>query len=872
MTAIATATVPPVAAAELADHLLPLPGGPWAVWRTAALRGAGFPVAEVLRLAPPGAASAADRLLAAEAAAVAVRRELAAEISQALDELRRAGQWEDKRRRRPLLDALRALNQGKLPGGLEPASLDRMRRSQEEQADAGAVFAEAYQQCAIEVSRHIHRLAGWDRLREAIVWQNRRALHTALDELARTPPEAGARNSQRRQHEELVASYLQRYCVKNDSIGFFGPIGWAEIAAGGPAVDCRPGPELLSRRVVYLESWAVEALAKALARNRALRPWMTPRRAPFAHLEGAILHLAEQPAVELPPAHAALLAACDGERTAHDIALDLGRHATQPARREQEVYAQLDYMSRRGLITWGFEVPVQPDAPAVLRRALERIGDEPRRRDALAALAELERERDAVALAAGDAGRLDRALAGMEETFTRLTGEAATRAAGQTYAGRTLVYEDCRRALELRLGDELRDALGPPLSLVLRSARWLTAACAGSFDRAFRQVYEGLVRETGSPVVDCTRFWHRSQPLMVAEGARLVEAVMPELLRRWAEVLRLPAGARRACYRSGELAAPVAAAFAASQPGWRMGRYHNPDVMVAAAGPEAIACGEYQLVLGELHLGVNTLNVWVFMAQHPDFAAVARALDLDMPQPRLVPMAPKFWPTLTTRTQRAHTAARDFQLIAAQHAAGIPGRQAMPIGSLVVRDRDGVLVIETRNGRPAFAVLEVFSELLSYLATSCFQLLAPAAHAPRVTIDRLVVCRETWRCAPEDLTFATERAPDARFLAARRWMRSHGMPRFVFVRAPVEKKPFYVDFESPIYVDLFAKVVRRSLELEAPRGPITIREMLPDPSQAWLPDARGERYTSELRIICIEPEASAAPPDGAGARAALAEG
>ncbi|MYX46488.1 lantibiotic dehydratase, partial [Streptomyces sp. SID89] len=38
-----------------------LPGGGWRLWRHFALRGPGFPVAGVLRLAPHGLAEAADR-------------------------------------------------------------------------------------------------------------------------------------------------------------------------------------------------------------------------------------------------------------------------------------------------------------------------------------------------------------------------------------------------------------------------------------------------------------------------------------------------------------------------------------------------------------------------------------------------------------------------------------------------------------------------------------------------------------------------------------------------------------------------------------------------------------------------------------------
>ena len=47
-------------AATLPAHLFKLPGGDWAVWRWMALRGAGFPASEVLKLAAPECAAAAD--------------------------------------------------------------------------------------------------------------------------------------------------------------------------------------------------------------------------------------------------------------------------------------------------------------------------------------------------------------------------------------------------------------------------------------------------------------------------------------------------------------------------------------------------------------------------------------------------------------------------------------------------------------------------------------------------------------------------------------------------------------------------------------------------------------------------------------------
>ena len=78
------------------------------------------------------------------------------------------------------------------------------------------------------------------------------------------------------------------------------------------------------------------------------------------------------------------------------------------------------------------------------------------------------------------------------------------------------------------------------------------------------------------------------------------------------------------------------------------------------------------------------------------------------------------------------------------------------------------------------------------------------------------------------------------------------MPRFVFFKAPVEPKPCYLDFESPILVDIFCKMVRRTQEAGHADGRIQISEMLPRPDQIWLTDAANNRYSSEFRIVAVD--------------------
>lgn len=115
---------------RLPDHLTFLPDesvGRWALWRTVCVRGAGFPAADVLRLADPECAAAADGLAAVaeeaetlrQAALEALRGELAAEGGEELGLLvqatRRARRYV-KRSRPVSTEGLPAVTRGTYSG------------------------------------------------------------------------------------------------------------------------------------------------------------------------------------------------------------------------------------------------------------------------------------------------------------------------------------------------------------------------------------------------------------------------------------------------------------------------------------------------------------------------------------------------------------------------------------------------------------------------------------------------------------------------------------------------------------------------------------------------------------------------------------
>lgn len=484
---------------------------------------------------------------------------------------------------------------------------------------------------------------------------------------------------------------------------------------------------------------------------------------------------------------------------------------------------------------------------------LERIEPEHLSGPALASLSTLERARDAVASAAGQPKQLDRALGELEATFAQLTGAAATRAHGQTYAARTLVYEDCRRGIKVEIGADVLDSLGPPLSLLLISARWVSHQIAEIYRRVLHKIYAELARRGGSPLVDAAGFWLQVQPLVFGTTReKPIDELEPLVHERWARVLSIQADQRRIHYTAESLRPRVLETFDAPSPGWAGARQHSPDLMISASGVEAIRRGDYLLAIGELHLSMNTLGAASFISQHPAPDELVRAMEHDFPEPRLIPVKPNNWPQANVRTSIALNSPRDLGVEFAHYSFCPDTMKAIPIADLVVEDTGSGLLMRTRDGRLSFDALDAIGDALSTLAVDAMKILPPARHNPRVTIDRLVVCRESWSFIASELSFAGEKNEAARFLAARRWARSHGMPRFAFVKVLSETKPFYVDFDSPIYVDIFAKALRLLAEHPAADQPFTLTEMLPTPDQTWLSDAEGRHYTSELRMVAVD--------------------
>jgi surfactin synthase thioesterase subunit len=790
----------PMSSQNDAERLLPLGRGGWRLWRQGALRAAGFPADELLRLAAPELAVVADNYLAGTATDADLRAALTTAVARS--------------------------------------------------------------------SKVIYDQAGDPLFREAVTWQNLNAL-IALDGVRRGGPDEPSREK-RRYREQAIARYWQRYCAKNDTIGFFGPICWVDLSDGTPNATVRPGPALTRRRWVSFEWRALAAFGERLATDPEVRRWLPAGLQPQLCRSGdrQVLVPATAP-VTLTRAEAAVVDRLDGRRPVVEVAAELVAEEPGQARglrKDEDVYLLLDQLVGRGLLWWGTDLPMTAQAEQRLRELIDGFGDPVIRRSVAAEFGRLCRARDEVAAAAGDPDRLGAAIATLHTEFAAVTGAAAVHRTGETYAGRAVCFEDTVRDLDVLLGSAVLDSFAEPLTVLLTAARWLTAAIADAYGAAFAALYTELATELGTSEVPFAELWFLAQGLLFGEDAgdgameRPVDQVSAELAERFARLVGLdnaPPDTRVLQLRAADLAPLVAELFPATGPGWSTGRIHSPDLQFCADSVAALDRGDVIAVLGELHAAWSTLDSAVLVSGHEQPERLREWLAADLGTDRVRLLFPPSSPRHTARVGFALHHRSDAQL----SFLPAPGADVrlVPITALHVRQVGGELLVDGA-GRGPWPLLEAFAELLSMHAADAFKLVVTRPHTPRIMIDRLVAVRETWRTTVAESGLAGATGSHDRYLAVRRWRRDLGLPEQVYVKLASETKPCYVDLTSPVLASSLCAMVRVAQQEGGGQVSIVVTEALPGPEQAWVPDRHGRRYQSELRLQVIDPAPARTAP------------
>jgi hypothetical protein len=562
---------------------------------------------------------------------------------------------------------------------------------------------------------------------EAVIWQNRSAYSTAVAKIAGRGAEPG---SKRRQRDGVVAGYWQRYCSKNDTVGFFGPLAWGTIRDEGPAVAVR-SRGLVAEREVHFESWCLEALAQTIDPSLVV-----------------------------------------------------------PSNRRPELE---------------------------LRPQLETLGI----KSGLQALDRLEAARAAVA-DASDTAALFAALDAFDACQEELTGAPPAPSDDGAEGGRTPLYLDCMRDLDLDLGPALVAELASSLPLLFEASRWW---CGRSFALG-RAILADVLADGPA-----------EQPLAPLAG-RLFGALwqLPQLLAPEVAELQRRCAALLDAADSEAIAARAAAMFADHESAWPLSVFHSVDVQIAAADVAAIEAGEFLAVVGDFHAG-NPLAQALFSTRFPDPEHFRTIWHEDVGQPIIMPILMRSpGARLSARNIPDITNRDDIHLTGAGNVPVHLGYRSLPIAECVVRGEE---MFHPATGVRA-PLTDVFFAPMFLSALRTFMPFPETG--PRITIGRTVLRRATWRAR------ASDRPAEASGMAD--WAAEQGLPRRVFCLPAGEAKPVYVDFQSAALTRNLHRMLGRSAAAN-PDAHVRFAEMLPGPDECWL-EHDGNRYTSELRLVTVD--------------------
>jgi hypothetical protein len=828
------------------EHLTRPSAGGWCLWRSFGLRSAGFPAALALRPGSEALAAAADALARANEALDRAWEQVRRELHSALTETLRAP---DPQRSRQFINrCIRFANKRRMDAALaqvlSTSTCADLEVADVERRAAADHVATRYRQATEDSSAWLRHMASDTRLREAVTWQNHDVVPQAFDALV---DERCTPSSKTRQREDLVARYVQRYCLKNETIGFFGPMAWGHIETQ------RSIPELVARqgllaRQVRFEDWVVSALARKLASDARYVQWLTPRLAPYLRIQDGTLRFPGGASVNLSRDEAALLRACDGRTWVRQVATKLLANPFCSFDDDEHIARTLRRFALEGRVELGFPLRSGDACPELaLREHLVAIPDSRLRDQAVAMLEELESCRAQVAEAAGDPERLRSALKTLDARFESLTGESSRRRHGTAYGGRATVYEDCRRDAQLALSEASLQRLHESLDPVLDSARWFIDAAARNYVREFSHL---LGRLSVERCVDMPSFWLHAQEMIFDDAYPAREAV-EELVGKWRDVLPpWTADTSRVQVEPRKVREAAAQIFRLDG-GWHWASYHAPDLMLCARGADQLLAGDALEVMGEVHVGGNTLLANTFATQHPDPVSLLRARRSDFGTDLVAIKLSPDGELRPVRTHWLHDADQGFELVCSNAAFPARPETAVSISELDVCELDGELVVRHRSRGWTRGLMDVLSDVLVFAVGSEFRVLPTAPHSPRVTMGSFVLHRESWRVACGRFAAAVDEDECQTYLRIRAAAREIGLPRFAFVRGPWERKPFFVDFDSALYVRLLAKHVRAGLLGGGePTQELSFSEMLPSFDELWMQDEAG-RYTSELRIVAI---------------------
>jgi hypothetical protein len=709
----------------------------------------------------------------------------------------------------------------------------------------------AWQKDRDQTCQILRELAADARFQEAILLSSPQ-MYDALDRYLREKP--GQQQSKAApRFERRLAMYVQRFCAKNETQSFFGPINYATLAPDHLDTIRIQRSELpLRQRVTFASQWLAESLAAKIGEEPALRPFLRPRRGTLCYLQDGSLHFpGVRKSLALEEKTARLFALADGRLTLQSLAARL----QEPWMQSWERVHML--CQHRALLA---HILIPPDSAQPLASLTEWLQELPDnlacRHRWLAVIQDLATCIEALAHAGLTQRRM--LVERLEASFVQAVGGEARRAGGSMYADRLLFFEECLGDLEeCRLGgilaDQIVQRLQPVLDLAYQYARLRAERDLTLAQQVLRQLAPS--RRGGIP------FLAYLQALAKGQGEHTTHEpdALDRFITRLQEMVSELNDGHISRLRSTDL--PLA-----SLPPGEAALCTSLDLMIAASDQDSLARGAFQLVLGEMH---PYPLLWVFPTAY--FASQGQTAWHHALWQELQGLCGNPLPAQPGFTRKTKIFPYQLPGPTLELRPRYPTCDALPAALVTIHEHNSGLCLQAQGQQfRLYAPITRRAHGLDPLAALSFPaldlpLISLGAHTPRIEIDQVVYQREQW-VIEKDLPGDRADKEFALFLATWRWKERLGLPDEVFVRATHEPKPVLIDFTGILSVELLDMLARQSERL-------VLTEMWPDTRHLWLRGAEG-RHPCEFRLLAMpgrqeDSDVGACPQDQAPSSSTL---
>lgn len=645
-------------------------------------------------------------------------------------------------------------------------------------------------------------------------------------------------NSPARGVERMIFAYLQRFCSKNDTTSFFGPVNYGRFDADQPCSIRRSfhdGNDL-GRRRVFIAHWFVQLVAQKLAGKKKVLLCLKPRANPLVRPlgDGKFHFHGLDRSFRLPDAQSRLLLAIDGEKTVSQIAKELQME-------EEGIIDLLKEMQKKRLIQVSFPLsPVRVDALAELADHLGELPPEVRQAGE-ELIQRLEGYRSL--LEQTPYPQRVEVWAEVEKELAALVEKETYRKGGALYADRAALYEDCAGTLsELKIGGSLYRSLTGPF---LTTLKLLTAGAVLKwldYQEAGKKLYNQLAKK-GSTVRYIDMIPHFDPGDSEMMYTRQFHSRLADLLRRLRRE-RPGHELQISDEEVSELLKPFEEQIEQALAHLQM-TLPSPDIMIASASAEAVEQGKYRLILGELHDDCSAIfdGFMAYFAENP--RELRARLD------RRIQKMPQWGHMATIITERRNkhvTPELPGHTILLSAVSGKEAAFSIPIHQVEVCEIDGRLTLWA-NDTP----LIIYPGDLGSAAHGCFSLpsvvpiqfpieepVAEGKRSPRVVIDGVVVQREQWRIPAEGMQADSPALKGfPLFVHMARKQMQFDLPNQFFVKWKPGEKPIGADLSNPWSLEWLVRVADRTEQM-------VVSEMYPGPEDLWWHDDIG-LHTFELR-------------------------